>query len=556
MDKRTIIAFILIGLIFLLLPFYTQLINPPSDVQQQPTITKDTVYTEAPQDTEFVRQSEPERTRPIENHLLTAAADTLTERIVEVDTDLYHAQFSSRGGALVSFELKKYSREGDGEIDLAEFNGASSLKLKCGDDYLLSEITNYSTESENLELSAGKPEGEISFEWSAGAGEAIRKIYRFRYDQYSFDMDVIIEGGSELGCDDEYYLTWDAPMPITELAAASEDNSHIKGYAMFGGEVLDFDDADGAEVNREEKSGQTAWTATKSKYFTSIIVPRSNPGSGFYVEIMESPETFGTERIDRKLVVNGIRMPADTGGEVSDRFTVYVGPIDYFILRDYGVELESIVDMGWSVLRPFSVAILWLLIQLHTFIPNYGFALIIFSIIIKILLLPLSRKSMSSMTKMQEIQPKIKELQEKYKKDPKKLQAESMKLYKEHGVNPLGGCLPLLLQMPLFFALYSVLRSTIELRGADFMLWLTDLSIPDPYYVLPIIMGVTMFIQQKMTMKDPKQKMMVYIMPVVLTFIFLGMPAGLVLYWTMFNILSFLEQLYVKSRTQPSPATQ
>jgi len=315
---------------------------------------------------------------------------------------------------------------------------------------------------------------------------------------------------------------------------------------------LDFKDTDGGKGHKEEKTGETSWVASKSKYFASAMVCQSRRGSGFYIDIAEMPEKHDDKIVNRRLITNGIKMASSSNGQLTDKFMIYIGPIDYYILKGYNVGLETIVDMGWRILQPFSRVLLWLLVQLHKIIPNYGFVLILFSVFIKVILFPLSRKSTTSMAKMQEVQPKILELREKYKKDPKKMNTEVMKLYKEHGVNPVGGCLPLLLQMPLFFALYQVLNATIELRGANFILWIKDLSQQDPLYILPVLMGITMFVQQKMTMKDPKQQMMVYLMPAVMTFVFLSMPAGLVLYWTMFNILSFAEQLYVKRRSRPS----
>jgi len=173
---------------------------------------------------------------------------------------------------------------------------------------------------------------------------------------------------------------------------------------------------------------------------------------------------------------------------------------------------------------------------------------LIFSLLVKIIIYPLSRKQTVAMTKMKDLQPKMKKLQEKFKNDPTRLNKEMMKLYKEAGANPLSGCLPILPQMPLFFALFTVFKTTIEFRGASFLGWITDLSVPDPLYVLPIIMVVTMFFQQKMTMTDPKQKMLIYIMPIFFGWLFMNFPAGLVLYWTGFNILSFAETIYIRKR--------
>ena len=210
---------------------------------------------------------------------------------------------------------------------------------------------------------------------------------------------------------------------------------------------------------------------------------------------------------------------------------------------------------------------------MHSFIPNYGIVLIVFSILVKLAVYPLTKKSYVSMQKMQTLQPKMNELKEKYAKDPKRLNKETMKMYKEHGANPISGCLPTLLQMPLLFAIFIIFRNTIELRGAGFFWWINDLSAPDtifqlsfslPFYgnlvnILPVVMGATMFFQQKMTMKDPKQKAMVYFMPIFMTLLFNSFPSGLNLYYTLFNVLTILQQKLITSKAQgvePQPVVQ
>jgi len=247
---------------------------------------------------------------------------------------------------------------------------------------------------------------------------------------------------------------------------------------------------------------------------------------------------------------------------VSQKYRVYIGPLDYFIIKDYHPTLSKIMDFGMSIIRPFAKLVLKSFIFLHSFIPNYGIVLIIFSILIKILVYPLTRKSYVSMQKMQTLQPKMTELKEKHGKDPQRMNKETMKLYKESGVNPLSGCLPTLLQLPLLWAIFIVFRNTIELRDAAFIWWIKDLSAPDtifklpitiPFYgdlvnILPIFMGVTMFIQQKMTMKDPKQKAMVYFMPIFLTLLFNSFPSGLNLYYALFNLFSIMQQKWTPNK--------
>lgn len=220
----------------------------------------------------------------------------------------------------------------------------------------------------------------------------------------------------------------------------------------------------------------------------------------------------------------------------------------YEILRSYNLDLEHIIDFGFfSILaRP----LFWILKFFDRFTGNYGWSIILLTIIVRTPFIPLLSKSQKSMRKMQKIQPKLNELREKYKKDPQRLQKETLEMYKKHKVNPVGGCLPMLLQIPVFFALYKVLMVAIELRGAPFMLWITDLSAKDPYYILPIVMGITMVVQQKMTPTslDPKQNRMMMLMPVVFTFMFLNFASGLVLYWLVNNLLSIIQQFFTNRK--------
>jgi YidC/Oxa1 family membrane protein insertase len=243
-------------------------------------------------------------------------------------------------------------------------------------------------------------------------------------------------------------------------------------------------------------------------------------------------------------------------GEIKQKFTLYIGPMDSKNLSELNVGLEETMNWGWIVVKPFSIGTLWLFKLLHQFIPNYGLVIIVFAVIVKIVLWPLTHKSYESMKKMQELQPYLKEIREKYKGDAAKMQKATAELYKEHKVNPLGGCLPVLLQMPLLIALFNVFRSTIELRGQPFCLWIKDLSLPDtviklnftiPMYgnqvsVLPILMGVSTFFQSKTSMTDPNQKMMLYFMPIFLLLMFNNFPSGLTLYYTLFNIFSMVQQ--------------
>jgi YidC/Oxa1 family membrane protein insertase len=250
------------------------------------------------------------------------------------------------------------------------------------------------------------------------------------------------------------------------------------------------------------------------------------------------------------------------GESIQDSYRIYMGPLDYSVLSDYENGLtDLIMNHGWyeRTFRPISLLILRVFKFFQLFIPNYGIVIILFSIVVKIVVYPLTKKSYKSMKEMSRVQPLLTEIREKYKSDPQRLNKETMKLYKEHGINPLGGCLPMLLQLPLLGALFIVFRSTIQLRGASFIPgWIDDLSSADtiftlpfslPLYgdqfnILPILMAGTMMFQSKMTMQDPKQKAMVYLMPIFMLLIFNQFPSGLNLYYTMFNVLTIFQQKF------------
>jgi YidC/Oxa1 family membrane protein insertase len=297
------------------------------------------------------------------------------------------------------------------------------------------------------------------------------------------------------------------------------------------------------KVSEESQKGSTLWTAIKTKYFLSAIVP-SEPGIAAKIE---------SELVDKRPIYNTeITQRASS----ENNFTVYLGPLDYSNLKDFGVGLESNVDLGWALFRPIGQLISWLLSKMYAIIPNYGIVVILFAFLIKLLLNPLTVKTFESTRKMQSLAPEINKIKEKYKNDPQKMSRAQMELYKSSGANPMGGCLPMLIQMPILVSVFSIFRSKIEFRGAPFFSWINDLSVPDtlfeiggfPINILPVLMGSTMFIQQQMMAApnaDANQKTMMYVMNVFFLFLFYSFPSGLNLYYFVFNLLSIIQQKYL-----------
>ncbi len=285
-----------------------------------------------------------------------------------------------------------------------------------------------------------------------------------------------------------------------------------------------------------------SWGGFESKYFIASLIPQ-NP----------SLTSFRMSKDNSNLVAVSLKGPKNVippGQPGVFSYSLYLGPKDYTLLKAQNVGLENAIDFGdW--LKWLAMPLLIALKFLYGYVHNYGVAIIILTILIKVIFWPLGNKSYKSMKEMQKLQPKMAALREKYKDDKTKLSQESMALYKTHKVNPLGGCLPMIVQIPVFFGLYKALLYAIELRHSPFFWWIQDLSAKDPYYITPIVMGATMFIQQKMTPTgaDPMQAKIMLFMPIIFTFMFLNFPSGLVIYWLFNNVISIGQQVYINRQT-------
>lgn len=286
------------------------------------------------------------------------------------------------------------------------------------------------------------------------------------------------------------------------------------------------------------------WLGQYGKYFCILVKPKTHI-ENIYLEPKLTQPLLSFKRKGFSLA------PRES---ISDTYITYIGPKDISILKNQGYAFEKIINFGFF--NSIGQIMLWLLNFFYKMIKNYGIAIILLTIVIKIILYPLTHKSFKSMKEMQKVSPLLQKIKEQYKKDPQRIQKETIALYKKHKVNPLGGCLPLLLQMPIFFALFAVLSNAIELRQSPFMFWIKDLSQKDPTYILPIIMGASMILQQKLskTTMDPAQEKMMLLMPIFFTFLFINFPSGLVLYWLVNNILTIGQHVIINKRTAPAEA--
>ncbi|HER43626.1 MAG TPA: membrane protein insertase YidC, partial [Candidatus Eisenbacteria bacterium] len=398
------------------------------------------------------------------------------------------------------------------------------------------------------------PRATVAFVLDEPAGGRVEKRFTFSNAGHEvlLEIEIVREGG--LRGTGAYALLWDCGLAVNEKDEAG-DARQFAALGMVGQEY--YQEAARKFSKEKEKlhEGMVMWAGARTKYFLSAVMPENERSATLAL--------LG----DKEGNLVGYEMRYPFRGDprlVKDLYTCYLGPLDMNALKSYGVGLERTIDLGR--MRFLSVLVLRFMLFLKKFIPNYGLIIIILSVLTKVLFYRLTHKSTKSMKDMQRLQPRIKELQEKYKDDKERLNKETMKLYKEAGVNPLGGCLPLLLQMPVFFALFNVLRNTIELRGAPFALWMDDLSSPDvlfdfgvsipfigsEFHLLPILMGGAMVLQTKMGASPTGEaapaaqtKMMTTMMPIMFTFFFYHMPSGLVLYWLVNNILTIVQQYYV-----------
>jgi len=570
MDRRTVLAFALIGLILVLMPYYMRWIYGDNYDQLQSVSEQ---VQELPSETKPLRSSESTpsrssaRSTQIDNH--TSQASTPTEssqaitfepKDIVIDTERFQATLSTMGGVITSWKLKDHlTRSGEWlELIAIDKHGLGVSVHNESQDHLefipsVTRLELFGDQQEELVLKANSTFG------------LIEKRILFQGNRYHMKLDVSVEN---LPRDADISIRWNGALADTEETGGDDGGFYAANYEQVvtyaGGEVEIWDLAR-IQDDEEPPSGQITWVGIRNKYFLSAIIP----SEGRYVLKLEADSVTGPNDIVKPNF--DVELVSDNSENVFQT-DLFIGPISYNELRRQNtslngevkeLDLDEFVDYGPSflrtILKPVTILILKLFSAIHVLVPNYGVVIILFSLIVKIVVFPLTHKSLESAAKMQQMQPKIAELKEKYK-DPQKMNQAMMKLYKDEKINPLGGCLPMLLQMPILFSLFSLFRGTIELRHADFVFWINDLSQPDTImiagfglHVLPFLMGISMFIQQKMTMKDPKQAALVYIMPVFMTYIFWTMSSGLVFYYTLYNVFTLAQQI-IMERTKTALA--
>jgi len=551
MDKKEKLRLVIAIALSAVVIFGWQYFNAPSAEQQAEMARKAALAEKQAAALTEQQASQAPETAPVSNFVPTQGVS------VTVDTPLYTAVFNSQGGILEKFVLKKYRdtiAADSANVDLigekAYIKGPLGLFLsRGGDDQVHTwKYGEWSFQGSDLTLADSTGTQNLTFTGQVH-GYRIERVLTFHPDTYLIEENTSVTNLNSTGVEGSIAFT-----AAAKSMSAEGNNYNPTKIAYLNqegrNEVTDRDDLKEKGLSA---SGALKWGAIESNYFLFAIMPDSDDTSfsaGYQDDIFRMAVTR-----EATFIPNVTK---------SFKASYFLGPTDRAMLAAMPNNLEETVNFGWFdfLAKPLLIAMNFF----YGYVHNYGIAIIILTIIIKLLFWPLSQKSYASMEQMKKLQPMVQKLREKYGDDKQRLNQETMALYKTYKVNPMGGCLPMVVQIPVFFGLYKALLGAVELRHAPFIAhlpftdlpWLADLSAKDPYYITPIIMGATMFLQQKMTPSagDPTQQKIMMAMPLIFTFMFLQFPAGLVVYWLLNNILSIGQQFMIAKKSKAKAAAK
>ena len=558
MEKRAFLAVALMAAVLIL--YQTFLAPPPTETppasQQPQTAEKPAAPPAAP------------ATKPAETAPLVAPTTPVEprppQRLARVTSPLYEAVISSEGGKIQEFTLKY---RGEKPMVIVGDLGPAGLVIGPADGATASVVP-LQLSAEALSVTTDKPTQELVLTGTHD-GLRVREVMTFRADAYAIDAQVKLENPTSAPRAVRVALPWFTRQDWRDEKPKERFQGQHPTEIVWSGNGHVTHDDNLCKVPPLAADGQ--WIGMDSVWYMSALIPH---GAGFKLVAQgddKACESKAKEPVGRATIAVQASPTIAPGQAWEGRVTIFVGPKEYDRLKASG--LEGAINFGgfpvprqWGGLPMewLGVPILLLMNWVYRHVGNYGVAIILLTVVSKVLFYPLTVKSMRSMKAMQALGPQINALRNKYKSDPQRLQRETMDLYRQHKVNPMGGCLPMVAQIPIFYALYLALSVSVELQNASFLcigqlfglhLWICDLASQDPTYILPILMGVTMFVQQKMTPTtgDPRQAKMMLVMPFVFTFMFLNLPSGLVLYWTVSNVLQILQQKFM-DRSKAKPA--
>ncbi|MDF2866971.1 MAG: yidC [Gammaproteobacteria bacterium] len=489
----------------------------------------------------------------IKSHIASSAKEPATKamaRFINVQTDLLDVVINTQGGDIVKTSLRKYPKalKSSEPFDLLNsdpnsiYIAQSGLVSQAGPDKQQAAAI-YQADQANYQLNDDQKELTVNLKWRNNEGLEVVKTYTFKRDSYVIDVAYQVNNNSNQAWTGQFY---------TQLKRLNlPEHKQMFQFSTFTGasisspeklyEKITYKKLSEKDLNRQIKGG---WLAFQQHYFLSAWVPNSEQVYTYYSHANGDIYTLGA--------ISSV-LSAEPHEKLQTAAKIYIGPEVADYLKTVAPGLDLTIDYGW--LWIISSFLFWLMKHIYNVVGNWGWAIVIVTLLIKLVFYKLSATSYRSMARMRELQPKIETLKEMYGDDRQKMSQEMMKLYREQKVNPFGGCLPILVQIPFFIALYYVLIESVELRQAPFILWIHDLASADPYYVLPILMGASMLLQQRLspTPPDPIQAKVMMALPIVFTFLFLNFPAGLVLYWVVNNSLSILQQWYITRRLKLAP---
>ncbi|MFC1876254.1 membrane protein insertase YidC [Thermodesulfobacteriota bacterium] len=552
-QARVLIAIVLSFLVFFLWNFFfvekKRPETPIAETASQKTEKDIKAQAEAPA-TKAVEE------KPLERYVAEApvGSQKTLPRVIMVETPLYSVAINANGAVFQSYVLKEYKESIDPDaaykelIDPAASHDMLGLSL-AGKSIPGLEDAIFSAQEAPDKLNVVDAEKELVFTWRSDASVLVEKRYRFAPGSYLIQLTIDIKNGSGQPIIDKVVL------------GIKDDSASEKGGYSFEGSCALIDGKLEQIKSKKIKDksdypGNIKWLAIVDRYFMKSLIPLDDTG-GVMKLSLDSDGVLGSRFVGQEETIH-------PGTQKRFAYQIFFGPKSMQVLKDVDHDLSKAIHFGMFdiIAKP----LLWFMNFIYSRVPNYGIAIIVLTILTKILLWPLGSKSYKSMSEMKRLQPLMAEIREKHKDDKKMMNQEIMSLYKTYKINPMGGCLPMILQIPVFFALYRMLYSAIELRHAPFFLWINDLSAPDrlfhfsfsipfmqpPYGipVLTVIMGATMLLQQKMSPPpgDPTQAKMMMLMPIVFTVIFINFSSGLVLYWLINNILSIAQQTYIQKK--------
>jgi YidC/Oxa1 family membrane protein insertase len=561
MDQSRLMLAIALSFAVLFIWSYFFVEPPPEKVADQSTVTapegqtasSESKTTKAQPSEALTPQTETETAPAAPVEAVKATPDEEAGRLIRVKTPLYEVTINEAEARFDSFKLHKYKEtvaaESPGKELVRTPEGVGTLVLGTLNNRIQGlKRARFIAQTDANEIHVENGAAELRLVWSNSQGVTLERKFKFSADTYLIKSFITVKNRASAAIRDNVYVALRGNEPADKSTYAFEGPCGYINGKLKQVKVKKIAD-------NPTTPGKTQWVAIEERYFMNSVLPEETIDGSMALSI------------NKGLIENRLIWPEEEIAPLSQKtysFDLYFGPKKIDILRTMGHNLELAVNFGWfdMLARPC----LWLLNHLYGFIPNYGVAIIILTILVKLVLWPFGAKSYKSMNDMRKLQPLMAEIREKYKDDKKQMNQELMGLYRTYKINPMGGCLPMVAQIPVFFALYRMLYNSIELRHAPFMFWINDLSAPDrlfhfgftipfmqpPYGipVLTIIMGATQLLQQKMSPPpgDPTQAKMMMFMPLIFTFIFINFSSGLVLYWLTNNVLSISQQFYIQKK--------